>query len=90
MIVKAQTDEHPEDRASRIRIHEANEKYDNRKDAWLLIFAGALVLVGTAICVWFILFAPNATPSQQGWAQAILGAILGAVMGYMLPKRKER
>lgn len=90
MIVNAHTDEHPEDRSSRIQIHEANERFDNRKEACLLAFGGVIVLVGATIAVWLILFSPTASPSEKGWAQAVLGGAIGAVLGYMLPKRKER
>ncbi|HYG11277.1 MAG TPA: hypothetical protein VD835_15120 [Pyrinomonadaceae bacterium] len=74
--------EDPDERASRIRIEEADAAHRRRKD--LLLSSSALVVIGVALClcVWAIV-REDSTAADREWAVPLLTAIVTGLIGYV-------
>ena len=74
--------EDPDDRATRLRIEEADAAHRRRKD--LALHVTALVVIGVALglCVWAIV-KKDTTVEDTKWAVPLLTAIVTGFVGYV-------
>jgi hypothetical protein len=88
LIIRAETEAHPDDRATKNRIKEATATFERRKEAAIIALTSVAVAAVGGIAAWF-LFSSSSTLAQQGWAQSVLSAIVGGIVGYKLTKPKD-
>ena len=80
-------EEHPEERAARLKQENWAVIIANGKD--IAIFAALyLFLIGmVAICIYFILFASAVPPETQRWSQSLLAAILSGTVSFIVGRK---
>jgi hypothetical protein len=80
-------EEHPDERAARLKQENRAAIIDNCKD--VAIFAALyLFLIGiVALCLYFILFATAVPPETQRWSQSLLAAILSGTVSFMVGRK---
>jgi hypothetical protein len=80
-------EEHPEERAARLKQEHWAVMIANGKDIAIFTALYLFLIAMVAICIYFILFAKAVPPETQRWLQSLLAAILsGTVSFFVGPK----
>lgn len=84
------TQEHPDERASRLRREELRLAHEIRtKDVKLYTVTGALILIGL-FCLYVLAISTSASLEAQSWARSVLTAIVSGTIGFMAGERTAK